>query len=62
MLYEVITAPNSPEWAFADLGAMAIGGVSVPVYHTEGVDTLVYILKDSKSHALFVHSPLIAVV
>jgi len=55
-----IMAPNSPEWVYTDLAAMAIGGVSVPVYHTEGVDTLVYILKNSESHALFIHSPLIA--
>ena len=55
-----IMAPNCPEWAFADLGIMAIGGVSVPVYHTEGIDTLSYILKDSESHALFIHSQLIA--
>ncbi|PLY05458.1 MAG: long-chain fatty acid--CoA ligase [Desulfuromonas sp.] len=55
-----IMAPNSPEWAYADLATMAIGGVSVPVYHTEGIDTLVYILKDSESHALFIHSQLIA--
>jgi len=55
-----IMAPNSPEWAYIDLATMAIGGVSVPVYHTEGVDTLAYILKDSESHTLFIHSPLIA--
>ena len=36
-----IMAPNGPEWAYADLGIMAIGGTSVPIYHTEGVDTLV---------------------
>jgi len=55
-----IMAPNCPEWAYADLAAMAVNGITIPVYHTEGIDTLLYILKDSQSHILFVHSQLIA--
>jgi long-chain acyl-CoA synthetase len=55
-----IMAPNGPEWAYADLGSMACGAVSVPVYHTEGVEALLHILRDSGSRFLFLHSPLLA--
>jgi long-chain acyl-CoA synthetase len=51
-------APNCPEWAYIDLGALSCGAVSVPVYHTEGLSTLLHIVKDSGSRFLFVHSPL----
>lgn len=55
-----VMAPNSPEWVYADLGSMACGALSVPVYHTEGVGTLLHILQDSQSRFLFIHSPLVA--
>jgi long-chain acyl-CoA synthetase len=55
-----VMAPNCPEWVYADLGSMACGALSVPVYHTEGVGTLLHILQDSQSRFLFIHSPLIA--
>jgi long-chain acyl-CoA synthetase len=55
-----LMAPNSPEWAYVDLGALACGAVSVPVYHTEGLSTLLHIVKDSGSRFLFAYSPLIA--
>lgn len=55
-----IMAPNCPEWVYADLGSMACGALSVPVYHTEGVDTVLHILQDSQSRFFFIHSPLIA--
>lgn len=54
-----IMAPNCPEWVYADLGAMACGARSVPVYHTEGLQTLLHIVKDSGSRVLFLHSPLV---
>ncbi len=55
-----IMSPNAPEWVYGDLGAMAAGALSVPVYHTEGLDTVLHILKDSGSRLLFLHSALIA--
>ncbi|MBW2475717.1 MAG: long-chain fatty acid--CoA ligase [Deltaproteobacteria bacterium] len=51
-----IMAPNGPNWVAADLGAMAAGGVTVPIYQTETVENLVEILKDSGSRFLFVQS------
>jgi len=55
-----IMAPNSPEWVYADLGSMACGALSVPVYHTEGIDAILHILQDSQSRIFFIHSPLLA--
>ncbi len=55
-----VMAPNSPEWVFADLGAMSCRGISVPVYHTEGLKALQHIVADSESRFLFLHSPLVA--
>ena len=53
-------AANCPEWAYADLGAMSCGALSVPVYHTEGIGTVAHILRDSGSRLLFLGSPLLA--
>jgi long-chain acyl-CoA synthetase len=39
---------------------MAAGGLSVPVYFTEGIDSILHIANDSASRILFLHSPLIA--
>ncbi|MFO7981913.1 MAG: long-chain fatty acid--CoA ligase [Desulfuromonadales bacterium] len=55
-----IMAPNSPVWVYADLGAMAMGGISVPVYHTEGIDSVLHILNDSEACTLFLYSEVIA--
>lgn len=55
-----IMVPNAPEWVYADLGIMAAGGIPVPVYHTEGIGTLIHILSDSGSRILFLRSPRIA--
>lgn len=52
--------PNSPEWVYADQGAMAVGAVTVPIYHTEGIDALLHILRDSGSRVLFIRSMLMA--
>lgn len=53
-----IMAPNSPEWLYADLATLGCGGVSAPVYHTEGLDAIHHIINDSGSRFVFVQSPL----
>jgi long-chain acyl-CoA synthetase len=53
-----IMSANSPEWAYADLAIMACGGLTVPVYHTEGPQAVHHILKDSGSRFLFMRSQL----
>ncbi|PNU18612.1 long-chain fatty acid--CoA ligase [Geothermobacter hydrogeniphilus] len=55
-----IMAPNCPEWAFADLAIMACGGLTVPVYHTEGPAAVAHILTDSGSRFLFIHDEAMA--
>ncbi len=55
-----IMAPNSPDWLYSDLGILSCGGVSAPVYHTEGLEAVHHILNDSGSRYVFVHSPLLA--
>ncbi len=55
-----IMAPNSPDWLYADLGTLACGGVSAPVYHTEGLDAIHHIINDSGCRLVFVQSPLLA--
>jgi long-chain acyl-CoA synthetase len=55
-----IMAPNSPRWVYVDLGTMAAGGVTVPIYQTEGLETLLHILRDSGSRILFLSSLLTA--
>jgi long-chain acyl-CoA synthetase len=55
-----IMAPNSPQWAWADLAIQACGAVSVPVYHTEGLANTLYLLNDSGSRLAFVWSPVVA--
>lgn len=55
-----ILAPNCPEWAYADLAIMSIRCRTVPVYHTEGIKTILRILADSLSRLLFIHSQQLA--
>jgi len=55
-----IMAPNSPDWLFADLGALACGGVTAPVYHTEGLEAIHHIINDSGCRFVLVQSPLLA--
>ena len=55
-----IMAPNSPQWAWADLAIQACGAISVPVYHTEGLANTLYLLNDSGSRLAFVWSPVVA--
>ena len=55
-----IMAPNCPEWVYADVGTLSCAAVSVPVYHTEGIETLKHIVNDSGSRILFIASQLLA--
>ncbi|NOY87272.1 MAG: long-chain fatty acid--CoA ligase [Deltaproteobacteria bacterium] len=51
-----ILSENRPEWVFADLGILAIGGVDVPLYWTLTPAQLEYILLDCSAGAIFVSS------
>lgn len=51
-----IWSENRPEWNLADLAALAIGAVDVPIYATQALTQVEYILADSASRAIFVSS------
>ncbi len=54
-----IWSENRPEWNLADLAALAIGAVDVPIYATQARSQVEYILADSAARAIFV-SPVFA--
>lgn len=49
-----IFSENRPEWTYADLGALCLGAVSVPIYPTSSLQDASYILENSQSKILFV--------
>ena len=49
-----IFSANRPEWAVADLGALAVRGVTVPIYATNSAPEAGYILKDARARIAFV--------
>ncbi|HJQ68127.1 MAG TPA: long-chain fatty acid--CoA ligase [Blastocatellia bacterium] len=51
-----IWSANRPEWNQADLAILAIGGVDVPIYSTQAVQQVEYILNDSGARAVCVSS------
>ncbi|MEW6209488.1 MAG: long-chain fatty acid--CoA ligase [Acidobacteriota bacterium] len=55
-----IWSENRPEWNLADLATLAIGAADVPVYSTQSLSQVRYILADSEARAIFVSSTFIA--
>jgi long-chain acyl-CoA synthetase len=51
-----IWSENRPEWNMADLAALALGAVDVPIYTTQARAQVEYILADSGARAIFVSS------
>jgi long-chain acyl-CoA synthetase len=51
-----LLAESSPEWSIADHAILANTAINVPIYPTQTVDQVEYILRDSGSHILFVSS------
>jgi long-chain acyl-CoA synthetase len=49
-----IFAPNCPEWHVADLAALGLGAVVVPIYFRESAERMAYILAHSEAKVLFV--------
>lgn len=52
-----ILSPNRPQWIIADLAALSLGGVVVPVYPTLPQNQLRYIIDDSGIRVLLVGDP-----
>ncbi len=51
-----LISENRPEWTFADLAILSLRGVNVPIYTTQAVEQIRYILEDSGAKALFISS------
>jgi long-chain acyl-CoA synthetase len=49
-----LLAESSPDWSVADLAILANGSVNVPIYPTQTVDQVEYILRNSGAAILFV--------
>jgi long-chain acyl-CoA synthetase len=49
-----LLSENRPEWSLADLAILSLGAVNVPIYTTQAVDQVRYILADSEARVLFV--------
>jgi long-chain acyl-CoA synthetase len=49
-----LLSENRPEWSITDLAILSLGAVNVPIYTTQAVDQVEFILKDSGTRALFV--------
>lgn len=51
-----IFSENRVEWTFADMGILALGAVSVPIYATSSAEQARYILDHSEAKVVFVNS------
>jgi len=49
-----LISENRPEWSIVDLAILSAGAVTVPLYTTQSVDQIEYILRDSGARALMV--------
>lgn len=49
-----LLSENRPEWSITDLAILSIGAVNVPIYTTQAVEQVRFILEDSGARALFV--------
>jgi long-chain acyl-CoA synthetase len=49
-----LISENRPEWSIVDLAILSLGAVSVPLYTTQSVDQIEFILRDSGARAILV--------
>ncbi|MGH9970061.1 MAG: AMP-dependent synthetase/ligase [Pyrinomonadaceae bacterium] len=49
-----LLSENRPEWSITDLAILSLGAINVPLYTTQAVDQVRYILTDSGARALFI--------
>jgi len=49
-----ICAPNMPEWLISDLAIQSIRSVSVPIYPTESMERMQYIMEETKMQTLII--------
>jgi long-chain acyl-CoA synthetase len=49
-----LLSENRPEWSIADLAILSLGAINVPIYTTQSIDQIDYILSDSGARAIFI--------
>ena len=49
-----LLSENRPEWSIADLAILSLGAINVPIYTTQAVDQIRYILTDAGTRAIFI--------
>ena len=49
-----LLSENRPEWSIADLAILSLGAINVPIYTTQALDQVDYILTDSGAHTIFI--------
>ena len=49
-----LLSENRPEWSITDLAILSLGAVNVPIYTTQAVDQVEFILSDSGTRAMFI--------
>ena len=49
-----LLSENRPEWSMADMAILSLGAINVPIYTTQAVDQVRYILADSGTRAVFI--------
>ena len=49
-----LLSENRPEWSITDLAILSLGAINVPIYTTQAVDQIRYILSDSGARVIFV--------
>ena len=49
-----LLSENRPEWSIVDLAILSLGAINVPIYTTQAVDQIEFILADSGAKAIFI--------
>lgn len=49
-----LLSENRPEWSIVDLAILSLGAINVPIYTTQAIDQIEYILTDSGCRAIFI--------
>lgn len=49
-----LLSENRPEWSISDLAILSLGAINVPIYTTQAIEQIDYILSDSGAKAIFI--------
>ena len=49
-----LLSENRPEWSIVDLAILSLGAINVPIYTTQALEQVDYILSDSGARAIFI--------